>query len=116
MEQTGLADCPNIVKTSTYQEAARLCCEKEGLSILPESLFHIIEADLLHIPLPEPFFVKGLLVWREEQALNPLYPAYGNCWKNDTRNCSRLLLLAKQQIIRLTALPVNNRMTCQPVI
>ncbi|MFR5731951.1 MAG: LysR substrate-binding domain-containing protein [Clostridium sp.] len=74
MEQTGLADCPNIVKTSTYQEAARLCCEKEGLSILPESLFHIIEADLLHIPLPEPFFVKGLLVWREEQALNPLYP------------------------------------------
>ena len=58
MEQTGLADCPNIVKTSTYQEAARLCCEKEGLSILPESLFHIIEADLLHIPLPEPFFCK----------------------------------------------------------
>lgn len=74
MEQTGLTDCPNIVKTSTYQEAARLCSEKEGLSILPESLFHIVETDLLCIHLPEPFLIKGLLVWKEEQALNPLYP------------------------------------------
>lgn len=74
MEQIGLQNCPRIMRAATFQETARQCDEAGGLSLLPESLLHIVKTDLRPIALPEPFHVKGLLVWREEQSLNPLYP------------------------------------------
>lgn len=76
MAEIGL-DTAQIYPASTYQNAARLCSTKKGLSILPESLFHVIKTDLLLIPLPSPFISTSLLVWREEQAMNPLYSLVG---------------------------------------
>ena len=73
MAGIGLSDCPHIETTSTFQEAAHLCATRKGLSVLPESLFHLLKEDFLKLPLPEGFPVKGVTVFKEEQALNPLY-------------------------------------------
>lgn len=71
-------DAAHLYPASSYQNAARLCSTKKGLSILPESLFYIINTDLLRIDLPVPFIATSLLVWKEEQALNPLYHLIGD--------------------------------------
>lgn len=76
MSEIGL-DAAHLYPASTYQNAARLCSTKKGLSVLPESLFHIIKTDLLQIRLPVPFIATSLLVWKEEQAFNPLYHLIG---------------------------------------
>lgn len=73
MNRIGLSDCSHIETTSTFQEAAHLCATRKGLSVLPESLFHLLKEDFLKLPLPEAFPVKGTVVYKEEQALNPLY-------------------------------------------
>lgn len=73
MNRIGLSDCSHIETTSTLQEAAHLCATRKGLSVLPESLFHLLKEDFLKLPLPEAFPVKGTVVYKEEQALNPLY-------------------------------------------
>ena len=78
MNRIGLSDCSHIETTSTFQEAAHLCATRKGLSVLPESLFHLLKEDFLKLPLPEAFPVKGTVVYKEEQALNPLY---GLIWK-----------------------------------
>ena len=73
MKQIGLSECPNVYTTSTFQEAAHLCTTKGGLSVLPESLFRILTDAPLLLPLPNGFPVKGVVVFKEAQALNPLY-------------------------------------------
>lgn len=73
MEQIGLSACPNVYTTSTFREAAHLCTAKGGLSVLPESLFRILPDAPLLLPLPSSFSVKGVVVFKEEQSLNPLY-------------------------------------------
>lgn len=77
MAEIGL-DAARSYPVSTYQNAARLCSTKKGLSVLPESLFHVIKTDLLLIRLPVPFIATSLLVWKEEQAFNPLYHLIGD--------------------------------------